>query len=166
MADQNNPPQSWRLRKHADYQRVYREGRRQSLPLMTYFFAARTIAPGQNAAAPGQDAETPRVGLTTGRVLGKAVERNRIKRRMRAVVRAHVHVLQGPIDVVLHPRRQILEAEFAAIERDVARAFAAVMRCTTHTDANATDANAEASAAAPPRPPRPRSERRLHAGQR
>ena len=30
-----------KLRKHADYQRVYREGKRQSLPLMTYFFAAR-----------------------------------------------------------------------------------------------------------------------------
>jgi len=164
MADQNNPQQSWRLRKHADYQRVYREGRRQSLPLLTYFFAARTIASGPNAAAPGQDAEAPRVGLTTGRVLGKAVERNRIKRRMRAVVRAQLQLLSGPIDVVLHPRRQVLEAEFAAIERDVARAFAAVMRCTPQTEANATQAPAEASAAAPPRLPRPRSGQRLHAG--
>ena len=157
MADQNNPKQSWRLRKHADYQRVYREGRRQSLPLLTYFFAARTIASGQNAAAPGQAAEAPRVGLTTGRVLGKAVERNRIKRRMRAVVRAYMHVLQGPIDVVLHPRRQVLEAEFAAIERDVARAFAAVMR-----GISSTETNSETVAATRPAPRRP--ERRLHAG--
>ncbi len=151
MADQNNPSQNWRLRKHADYQRVYREGRRQSLPLLTYFFAPRTTAPEAESA--------PRVGLTTGRVLGKAVERNRIKRRMRAVVRAYMHVLQGPIDVVLHPRRQVLEAEFAAIERDVARAFAAVMR-----GISSTETNSETVAATRPAPRRP--ERRLHAGQR
>lgn len=167
MADPKNSSQTWRLRKHADYQRVYREGRRQSLPLLTYFFAARTIASGQNAAAPGHDAEAPRVGLTTGRVLGKAVERNRIKRRMRAVVRAQIHLLQGPIDVVLHPRRQVLEAEFAAIERDVTRAFAAVMRGLA-----SAEAHGETIAAAPPQPRRPerrpdhRPERRPHADKR
>ena len=149
MNDQNNPSQTWRLRKHADYQRVYREGRRQSLPLLTYFFAARADAP--------EDAASPRVGLTTGRVLGKAVERNRIKRRMRSVVRAQLQLLSGPIDVVLHPRRQVLEAEFAAIERDVARAFAAVMR-------GVSDAETNSETAARPAPRRP--ERRLHAGKR
>ncbi len=36
---------------------------------------------------------TPRVGLTAGKVLGKAHERNRIKRRMRDVLRRHVDLL-------------------------------------------------------------------------
>jgi ribonuclease P protein component len=151
MADRNNSPQFWRLRKHADYQRVYREGRRQSLPLLTYFFAARV-------SAPEAEAEAPRVGLTTGRVLGKAVERNRIKRRMRAVVRKHVHVLQGPVDVVLHPRRQVLEAEFTALEREVARAFAAVMRSLSGSGSNE---GTVASTRTEPQPSKP--ERRLHA---
>ncbi len=151
MAELKNSSQTWRLRKHADYQRVYREGRRQSLPLLTYFFAARTDV--------SEDAASPRVGLTTGRVLGKAVERNRIKRRMRAVVRAQLQLLSGPIDVVLHPRRQVLEAEFSAIERDVARAFAAVMRGVSDAETNR-----ETLAAARPAPRRP--ERRLHAGKR
>lgn len=110
-----------RLRKHADYQRVYKTGKRQSLPLMTFFFSPRTDG---EAAGAG-----PRVGLTAGRVLGNAVERNRIKRRMREAVRKQLEAsgLSGPVDVVLHPRKSVLEAAFTEIERDVARAFRAVM---------------------------------------
>ncbi len=106
------PRETW-LRKHADYQRVYKDGKRQSLPLMTYFFAPR--------AASGS-----RVGLTAGKVLGNAVVRNRIKRRMRAAVRLHRAELTGDVDLILHPRKTVLEAEFSAIERDVLRAFRAV----------------------------------------
>lgn len=35
----------------------------------------------------------PRVGLTAGKVLGKSHERNRIKRRMRDILRRHVELL-------------------------------------------------------------------------
>lgn len=128
--------QDSRLRKHADYQRVYREGKRQSLPLMTYFFAARKP---QDAALLGST-RTPtrshaieipagsRVGLTAGKVLGNAVDRNRIKRRMRQAIRQTQTELTANVDVVLHPRRTVLDAEFSQIERDVQRAFRAVQQ--------------------------------------
>jgi ribonuclease P protein component len=117
-----------RLRKHADYQRVYREGKRHSLPLMTYFVAPRKSGatfpeggqPEEYAAATGA-----RIGLTAGRVLGKAVERNRIKRRMREAIRRHRGELSAAVDVIFHPRRTVLEADFSAIERDVKRALGA-----------------------------------------
>jgi ribonuclease P protein component len=109
---------STRLRKHADYQRVYRESRRFTSASMTYFFRAR---------AAGEPAGTlPRIGLTTGRVLGGAVERNRIRRRMREAVRLHAGKLPEHVDVVLHPRKQVLEMEFGRLESEVARIFAAV----------------------------------------
>lgn len=117
-----SPARIW-LRKHADYQRVYREGKRQSLPLMTFFFAPRVENRG---AHPQQNVGNSRVGLTAGKVLGNAVERNRIKRRMRAAVRLHYAELAAGIDLVLHPRRNVLDAEFSDIERDVLRAFHAV----------------------------------------
>jgi len=128
------PRQESRLRKHADYQRVYREGKRQSLPLMTYFFAARKpqgeTALGSTATPTRRHAlEIPagsRVGLTAGRVLGNAVARNRIKRRMRQAIRHAQTELTADVDVVLHPRRTVLDAEFSQIERDVLRAFRAV----------------------------------------
>jgi ribonuclease P protein component len=128
------PRQESRLRKHADYQRVYRDGKRQSLPLMTYFFAVRKpqdAATGSSIAKPTRTyaIEIPpgsRVGLTAGRVLGNAVDRNRIKRRMRQAIRQAQAEMTASVDVVLHPRRAVLEAEFSQIERDVLRAFRAV----------------------------------------
>lgn len=73
----------------------------------------------------------PRVGLTAGRVLGNAVARNRIKRRMREAIRMHRGELMAGVDVILHPRRTVLEAEFSQIERDVLRAFRAVQTAVT-----------------------------------
>src|SRR5487761_1861730 len=136
------PPDA-KLRKHADYQRVYKTGKRQSLPLMTYFFAPRSDCVGglgqhpdqppangntPNQKSTHQDAPAwgPRVGLTAGRVLGNAVERNRIKRRMREAVRHAIGELTAPADLILHPRRSVLDAEFTQIQRDVTRALRAV----------------------------------------
>lgn len=103
---------SRRLLKHADFQRVYENGRRQFTGNMTVFFLRR--AP---AAAP---AEGPRVGLTVGKVLGGAVERNRIKRRMREAVR-HSPPCQGPVDVVFNPRKSVLTMPFDQLLSEVSR---------------------------------------------
>jgi ribonuclease P protein component len=109
---------SARLRKHAEYQRVYRESRRYSSASMSYFFSERSSEDASGTQ--------PRVGLTAGRVLGGAVERNRIRRRMREAVRLHLRELPQRVDVVLHPRRLVLEMEFNRLEREVSRVFASV----------------------------------------
>ena len=138
------------LRKHADYQRVYREGKRQSLPLMTYFFAARKAPEAATLVGPAKPARThtteipagSRVGLTAGKVLGNAVARNRIKRRMRQAIRHVQTELTADVDVILHPRRTVLEVEFSQIERDVQRAFRAVqLALKPRCDADASHGN-------------------------
>ncbi len=110
---------TYRLRKHADYQLVYKRGRKQFAKNIAYFYAVRPA--DRRSATAGA-----RVGLTVPKALGKAVDRNRIKRRLRVAVRRNLELLSAPLDVVLHPRRVVMEMEFAALEREVAIIFRAV----------------------------------------
>ncbi len=110
-------PPSWRLRKHAHYQQAYKLSRKQQSATMTYFVAVRPALMVWPVA---------RVGLTAGKVLGNAVARNRIKRRMREAVRASLHSLPAQVDVILHPRRAVLTIEFALLKQEVERTFKAI----------------------------------------
>jgi len=102
-----------RLRKHADYQRAYAASRKHQSPSMSWFLAPQAATQTSQAA--------PRVGLTAGKVLGKAHERNRIKRRMREVLRRHVDLLPAGFDLILHPRRQVLTLEFTKLDAEIVR---------------------------------------------
>ncbi|WP_213805206.1 ribonuclease P protein component [Granulicella sp. dw_53] len=111
-----------RLRKHADYQRVYTSSRKQFAKQMSFFYSLRP-AEGPDGKAQRCDTTGPRIGLTVGKVMGKAVDRNRIKRRMRECIRRNAGLITAPVDVILHPRRLVIELEFAKLEREVAQVF-------------------------------------------
>jgi ribonuclease P protein component len=113
------PLAAHRLRKHADYQLVYKAGRKQFGEQMGYFHALRP--PDRRSETPGA-----RVGLTVPKALGKAVDRNRIKRRMREAVRAALPLLTSPVDVVLHPRRTVMDLDFVQLKREVATIFRSI----------------------------------------
>ena len=91
-----------RLLKHADFQRVYKQGRRHFGSQFTVFYLKREGAAG------------PRIGLAVGRAIGGAVDRNRMKRRLREAVRANfpagLHA-----DLVIHPRKPAGHCEFAGL---------------------------------------------------
>jgi ribonuclease P protein component len=105
-----------RLQRHADYQRAYAASRKKHSSSMSWFLARQTPAYAGAAMPTG-----PRVGLTAGKVLGKAHERNRIKRRMREGLRRHVELLPQGFDLILHPRRFVLTLEFAKLEAEIVR---------------------------------------------
>jgi ribonuclease P protein component len=111
ISDPSKFPKSRRLLKHADFQRVYQTGRRQFTGNMTVFFLRRAEAPEGG----------PRVGLTVGKVLGGAVDRNRIKRRMREAVRLSRAACDGPIDIVFNPRKSVLALPFTELVNEVVR---------------------------------------------
>jgi ribonuclease P protein component len=102
-----------RLRKHADYQRAYAAARKRQSASMSWFLAPQFADDHQPTG--------PRVGLTAGKVLGKAHDRNRIKRRMREAIRRHIDLLPAGFDLILHPRRSVLTIEFAKLEAEVVR---------------------------------------------
>ena len=108
---------SSRLLRHADFERVYKQGQRHFAAHMTVFYLRRA----QGDAA--------RVGFTVARVLGGAVDRNRMKRRLREAVRRHLPP-GVPVDVVINPKKSLLTADFADLLDEVSRAFAVIQKAT------------------------------------
>ena len=106
-----------RLRRHADYQRAYAASRKRQSASMSWFLAVRSV----QVEAGLTERAAPRVGLTAGKVLGKAHERNRIKRRLREALRRHIDILPAACDLILHPRRSVLTIEFAKLEAEIVR---------------------------------------------
>jgi ribonuclease P protein component len=116
-------PRESRLLRHADFDRVYREGKRHFSTHMTVFYLPRTEPPASGF----------RIGLTVSRALGGAVDRNRLRRRMREAVRFTRPTSAPAIDVVINPKRSVLRAEFEIVLAEVARAFETVLRKSSGT---------------------------------
>lgn len=103
-------PKNLRLLRRAEFRRVYDEGQRRSAPLCTVFFKPNGLA-------------LTRLGITTPRAVGNAVERNRVRRRLREIFRRNRSGLPRGWDVVLNPRSKVLGVPFGTLEREVLRLF-------------------------------------------
>jgi ribonuclease P protein component len=114
-------PRSLRLLRHSDFERVYRSGRRHFSTSLTAFYLARTDENRGPERPPGL-----RVGFTVGRALGGAVQRNRIKRRLREAVRLSAPPVQVNADVVINPKKSVLAADFEVVLNEVRRAFVVI----------------------------------------
>ena len=108
-------PKSARLLRTADYRKVYAEGKRRSLDSMVAF-----------CRATGRDSS--RVGFTLPKAFGPAVDRNRMKRRLREAVRKNWKELGPGWDIVLNPRRAALAMEFSSVEEALQKLFRSCSR--------------------------------------
>jgi ribonuclease P protein component len=107
-------PKSARLLKRADFLRVYENGRRHFGPHMTFFYLDSPTN------------QRPRIGFTVSRALGKSVERNRIRRRVREAVRLNYAALTRAADVVINPKRSAAKVDFPALVAEVAKGFGVI----------------------------------------
>jgi ribonuclease P protein component len=105
--------------RSAEFRHIYENGFRVSSPLFAAFCFERP---------PTGLSEGPRLGLTVPRAVGGAVERNRIKRRLREAFRLHRDQLGPQWDLVLNPRRSVLAAPFQEVERALEKVIA---RCNS-----------------------------------
>ena len=94
---------SERIRRRPDFERIYTSGAKVHGRFMTLF----VMENGTPA---------PRFGVAATRKMGSAVERNRAKRRARELFRRKKDI--GGLDIVIVPRREMLDAPFATLEAD------------------------------------------------
>lgn len=98
-----------RIRRRAEYERVYSEGRKLFGRYMILFCLGRSEPPS-------------RCGLAVSRKVGGAVVRNRVKRRMREICRRELAAApEPPADFVLSLRREAAEAPYEDLRQEVAR---------------------------------------------
>jgi ribonuclease P protein component len=123
-------PRTARLLRHADFERVYKQGRRHFSASMTVFYLPRLEEQMPKAGVATRCGAAPkrelRVGFTVGRVLGGAVQRNRMKRRLREAVRLCRPAVDVPVDIVINPKKSLLITEFAVVVNEVRRAFVVI----------------------------------------
>jgi ribonuclease P protein component len=120
-------PKSRRVLRHADFDRVYKKGRRHFATHMTVFYLRRE---GDELQA--QPPSPCRFGFTIRKVLGGAVERNRMRRRLREAVRLQLVPPPNEFDVVINPKASVLSANFEELKAEVAKAIQVMQRSVAH----------------------------------
>jgi ribonuclease P protein component len=99
-------PRQCRLVRRSEYDAVYRDGRRRSSREFSVFLRANGL-------------EISRFGWSIKKALGGAVRRNRIRRRLREIVRLHRQEIASGWDIVIHPRSSAATAELPWLAADL-----------------------------------------------
>lgn len=108
-------PRAARLLARADFEAVYRRGRRRSSQSFVVF-----CLPNGRASS--------RFGVSVKRALGNAVRRNRIRRRLREMVRLARPEIATGWDIVIHPRERVATAPFAVLRTELVKLIAEAAR--------------------------------------
>jgi len=107
-------PKSARILRAADFRKAYNEGKRFTGRCFAAFCLRIPRDPGAG----------PRLGFTVPRAFGKAVLRNRVKRRIREALRVRLPDVAPEWDIVINPRRPAIAAPVEELRREVDRLVA------------------------------------------
>jgi ribonuclease P protein component len=99
-------PRASRLMRRAEYDAVYREGRRRSSREFAVFLRPNGL-------------ELSRFGWSIKKALGSAVKRNRMRRRIREIVRLHRQEIAPGWDIVIHPRSTVATENFSTLSGEL-----------------------------------------------
>ena len=92
----------FRLTRSTDFQRVRRIGKSYAHPLVVFIKAPNEL-------------QQVRVGVVAGRAVGMAVQRNRLKRRLRACITPLLACLPVGWDLIFLARKPMDQASYAEI---------------------------------------------------
>lgn len=97
-------PQAGRLRRSADFQRVYEQGQKRVTAGFVMIWVDR------------QDDQLSRFGFVVGKRFGCIAARNRLKRRLRAALRPYWDTIQPGHDIVVIARDGLLQWDATTLQ--------------------------------------------------
>jgi ribonuclease P protein component len=108
VTDSQKFPREVRLVRKSEFDAVYRAGKRRSSSHFTIFVRANSLP-------------LTRFGFSIKKALGGAVVRNRIRRRLREMVRIHRQEIPAGWDVVMHPKSSVAKLPLPVLTQDLLR---------------------------------------------
>lgn len=96
----------YRLRRNSDFQRVRRSGKFYASPLMALAFLRNEL-------------DHSRFGFVVSKKLGTAVQRNKVKRRMREAARLRFEGIKPGFDLVFVARPPASQVNYTELERSL-----------------------------------------------
>jgi len=106
-------PAAHRLRRSVDFERTVRRGTRAGRSTVV----VHLLVPGEKLSEPGSG--TPQVGFVVSKAVGNSVQRNLVKRRLRAAAATHLSVLPTAARAVVRALPPSAEASYADLDRDL-----------------------------------------------
>lgn len=101
-------PREARLVRRSEFDAVYRAGKRRSSSHFTIFVRANELP-------------LSRFGFSIKKALGGAVVRNRVRRRLREMVRCHRQEIPAGWDFVMHPKKSVAAAPLPLLAAELLR---------------------------------------------
>ena len=92
------------MKRNHEFQRLYHKGKSAASPYLALY--CRKGRRGEN-----------RLGFTVGKKVGGAVQRNRVRRRLREIYRLHEDELVPGYDIVVVARVKAVYARYAQLEK-------------------------------------------------
>lgn len=126
-------PPAHRLRTGEDFRRTVRGGRKAGTRTLVAHLAAPAAPEAALAEGSGDTpdggvgGDVPRVGFAVSRAVGNAVARNRVKRRLRHLVRDRLGTLPAGGTLVVRALPPAAEADSARLARDLERALERIL---------------------------------------
>lgn len=99
---------NYRLKKNKDFRTAYKKGKT--------FFSPSIVMYAFNS-----NSSNLRIGFTVSKKVGKAVVRNRVKRKMREICRLNLHKLKDGYDIIFVAKPSIITKSYQEISKDINR---------------------------------------------
>ena len=98
--------QSYRLKKNQDFQKIYKKGRSYATKGVVLYIDKR-------------DDDEIKIGFSVSKKIGKAHDRNFVKRRMRACMENNTDCLKKGNNFIFLARKPIVSFTYSQLQRDM-----------------------------------------------